>query len=293
MPRCTRACWPPCRPRSTRPCTPFSPRSWRSSRRLSAAAKAQLLAVLEQVPLAYNKVNAIFADHGEEGAGRGRRLLDLRLGPLQGLRGVRHRVRRSRGPGDGAGDRGTERRSRDRHRLPGPPARHLAASTSASTTTSNPHDSKTAALRNHLMVRRNYEALVSGDGACAGCGEKSVLHAVASLTEASCVRSTTPRPSGWRRRPRACDAHGAERLAAAAGQDAEEHALLRRQAVAHLLMGLGGERRGGHPRPPRRARPDLTDAEIVGGHGRCAASRTPSTTRSCRRSTAGSRTACR
>ena len=34
------------------------------------------------------------------------------------------------------------------------------------------------------MVRRNYEALVSGDGACAGCGEKSVLRALASVTEA-------------------------------------------------------------------------------------------------------------
>ena len=38
-----------------------------------------------------------------------------------------------------------------------------------------PQDSREAALRNHMMVRRNYEALVSGDGACAGCGEKSVL----------------------------------------------------------------------------------------------------------------------
>ena len=34
------------------------------------------------------------------------------------------------------------------------------------------------------MVRRNYEALVSGDGACAGCGEKSILRSVASVTEA-------------------------------------------------------------------------------------------------------------
>ena len=45
-------------------------------------------------------------------------------------------------------------------------------------------NSREAALRNHLMVRRNYEALVSGDGACAGCGEKSVLRAAASVTEA-------------------------------------------------------------------------------------------------------------
>src|SRR5207237_8525866 len=47
-----------------------------------------------------------------------------------------------------------------------------------------PQDSREAALRNHLMVRRNYEALVSGDGACAGCGEKSILRAAASVTEA-------------------------------------------------------------------------------------------------------------
>ena len=48
----------------------------------------------------------------------------------------------------------------------------------------NPTDSKTATLRNLMMVRRNYDALVSGDGACAGCGEKSVLRAVAGVTEA-------------------------------------------------------------------------------------------------------------
>jgi pyruvate-ferredoxin/flavodoxin oxidoreductase len=42
---------------------------------------------------------------------------------------------------------------------------------------SRPQDSKTATLRNMLMVRRNYDALVSGDGACAGCGEKSILRA--------------------------------------------------------------------------------------------------------------------
>ena len=35
-----------------------------------------------------------------------------------------------------------------------------------------------------LMVRTNYDALVSGDGACAGCGEKSVLRSIAAVTEA-------------------------------------------------------------------------------------------------------------
>src|ERR1044072_6432911 len=47
-----------------------------------------------------------------------------------------------------------------------------------------PQDSKTATLRNMLMARRNYDALVSGDGACAGCGEVSILRAVAPVTEA-------------------------------------------------------------------------------------------------------------
>ena len=48
----------------------------------------------------------------------------------------------------------------------------------------NPADSKTATLRNMLMVRANYDALVAGDGACAGCGEKSVLRSIAAVTEA-------------------------------------------------------------------------------------------------------------
>lgn len=57
-----------------------------------------------------------------------------------------------------------------------------------------PQDSKTAALRNMLMVRRTYDALVSGDGACAGCGEKSVLRAVACVTEAHLPRQGRAAP---------------------------------------------------------------------------------------------------
>ena len=56
----------------------------------------------------------------------------------------------------------------------------------------NPADSKTATLRNMLMVRTNYDALVSGDGACAGCGEKSVLRSIAAVTEAY-MRPVYPR----------------------------------------------------------------------------------------------------
>src|SRR5215813_4757797 len=63
--------------------------------------------------------------------------------------------------------------------LPDTPQKYLGLYNDA-----RPQDSKTATLRNMLMVRRNYDALVSGDGACAGCGEKSILRAVTAVTEA-------------------------------------------------------------------------------------------------------------
>ncbi len=49
---------------------------------------------------------------------------------------------------------------------------------------SNPLESRAAVLQYHLMVQSNYQALLSGDGACAGCGEKTILRAVATITEA-------------------------------------------------------------------------------------------------------------
>lgn len=104
----------------------------------------------------------------------------------------------------------------------------------------HPEDSRPAALRNHLMVRRNYEALVSGDGACAGCGEKSVLRAIASITEAYM------RPIYHRKAARLdaladrLEAEAALRLGELREGDAAAHALYRK-AVAHLVMGLGGE----------------------------------------------------
>src|SRR5260370_1197325 len=60
----------------------------------------------------------------------------------------------------------------------------------------HPEESKTATLRNLLMVRRNYDALVSGDGACAGCGEKSILKAITSVTEVMAFRMLfSPQPA--------------------------------------------------------------------------------------------------
>ena len=105
---------------------------------------------------------------------------------------------------------------------------------------SDASNSREAALRNHLMVRRNYEALVSGDGACAGCGEKSVLRGVTSVTEAYM------RPMYHRKADR-LDAKaarlakdGLNRLQAVKLRDEAEYQWFRR-AVIHIIMGLGGE----------------------------------------------------
>jgi len=104
----------------------------------------------------------------------------------------------------------------------------------------NLHDSHQNVLRNHLMQRSKYEALVSGDGACAGCGEKSVLRGLATMTEAymrPLYHAKAERLLGKAARVRE---HGAMRLEQLAGRAPAEYALFQR-AVRHLLMGQGGE----------------------------------------------------
>ena len=103
----------------------------------------------------------------------------------------------------------------------------------------NPEESKAATLKFHLMLRSQYEALMSGDGACAGCGEKSILHAVASLTEAMM------RPIFHRKSERLnlkaddLESNGVEVLKGLKAKDPAMYDLFR-QAVLHLVMGMGG-----------------------------------------------------
>jgi pyruvate-ferredoxin/flavodoxin oxidoreductase len=119
--------------------------------------------------------------------------------------------------------------------LPDTPQKYLGLYNDA-----RPQDSKTAALRNMLMVRRNYDALVSGDGACAGCGEKSILRAIAAVTEAYMRPVFHTKADRLRGSAKRLDEIGLEKLAALKERNPEEYNLFR-QAVAHLLMGLGGE----------------------------------------------------
>ena len=103
-----------------------------------------------------------------------------------------------------------------------------------------PQDSREAALRNHLMVRRNYEALVSGDGACAGCGEKSILRASASVTEAYMRPLYHQKADRLRAKAARLEQEGLAGLEALKLRNETEYRRFR-LAMAHVIMGLGGE----------------------------------------------------
>src|SRR3989441_1155991 len=100
--------------------------------------------------------------------------------------------------------------------------------------------SREAALRNHLMVRRNYESLVSGDGACAGCGEKSILRACASVTEAYMRPIYHKKADRLRAKADRLEKEGAVRLEAVKARNAQEYELYKK-SFAHIVIGLGGE----------------------------------------------------
>ena len=124
----------------------------------------------------------------------------------------------------------------------------------------DPVGSHVAHLKNHLMVRSNYEALVSGDGACAGCGEKSVLHAVTSLTEAYMRPLFHAKAERLEQKADRLDHEGYARLEALKERSPAEYALFRR-AVAHVILGLGGES-DDDTTARIEAHGDITDAEI-------------------------------
>src|ERR1041384_5489997 len=101
-------------------------------------------------------------------------------------------------------------------------------------------NSREAALRNHLMVRRNYEALVSGDGACAGCGEKSILRAIASVTEAYMRPIYHRKADRIRAKADRLEKEGVVRPEAIKARNPKEYELFRK-TFAHVVIGLGGE----------------------------------------------------
>ncbi|HBH05376.1 MAG TPA: oxidoreductase [Flavobacteriales bacterium] len=104
----------------------------------------------------------------------------------------------------------------------------------------NPEESKMAALKFHMMQRSKYEALMSGDGACAGCGEKSVLHAVSSLTEATMRPLFHKKAERLRKKADRIEKHGVQVLNELKSRDQDSYDIFRR-TILHVLMGFGGE----------------------------------------------------
>lgn len=207
--------------------------------KIPQAAKEEFLSILESVPVAYSKVPAVFKSLEKKAPGEGG-VFSIFVSDL--CKGCGECVEQ-------CGDHGALVMTPDTEELnqtltsaqifsrflPDTPQKYLGLYKDES-----PEESRAAALRNHLMVRRNYEALVSGDGACAGCGEKSILRAVASVTEAYM------RPIYHRKADRLYGkaaqmrAEGLQRLSALKEKD-EAQCELYKRAVAHVIMGLGGE----------------------------------------------------
>src|SRR5262249_14757980 len=205
----------------------------------SAEAKQQFFDVLDKVPLAYQKTNAIFATPEKRNAGgggvfsifvsdlcKGCAACVTACGEHQALRMVQE----------------TEEVNAEYeigtaflNLLPDTPQKYLGLYYDA-----RAQDAKTATLRNMLMVRRNYDALVSGDGACAGCGEKSILRAIAAVTEAYMRPIFHAKADRLRAKADQIEQVGVRKLSELKARNEEEYDLFR-QVVAHLLMGLGGE----------------------------------------------------
>jgi pyruvate-ferredoxin/flavodoxin oxidoreductase len=227
----------------------------------SEGATAEFFNVIDKVPMAYQKANAIFAtpEKRQPGGGgvfsifvsdlcKGCAACVTACGDHQALKMVQETE-----------DVNAEHETGTAflNLLPDTPQKYLGLYND-----DRPQDSKTATLRNMLMVRRNYDALVSGDGACAGCGEKSILHAIASVTEAYMRPLYHAKADRLRAAADALDATGVDRLAALKSRTEEEYELFR-QTVAHLVMGLGGED-DKDTRARMAAHGPITDQAVVG-----------------------------
>lgn len=124
-----------------------------------------------------------------------------------------------------------------------------------------PAESKINALKNHLMMVENYRALVSGDGACAGCGEKSVLRGTQTVTEAFMRPLFMARADRLDAKAAQLVAEGPEALKKLAAEQPEAYATLKR-LVVHLILGQGGED-AKDTALRLKGQDELTDAKLI------------------------------
>ena len=206
---------------------------------VSAAAKSQLFAIVDTLPFAYTKTNAIFGTPERKSPGSGGIfgifVSDLCKGCAECVAecGEHDALRMVEESEEQNAQHATAMAFLDL--LPDTPQKYLGLFDAE-----RPQTSREATLRNHLMRRSAYDAIVSGDGACAGCGEKSVLRAMATITESYMRPLYHAKADRLRTKAAALREQGAEKLAALAAAHPDEHRLFV-QTVAHLLLGLGGE----------------------------------------------------
>jgi pyruvate-ferredoxin/flavodoxin oxidoreductase len=206
---------------------------------VSPHAREELLAIIDILPLAYSKSHAVFSNIEKKNPGGGG-LFSIFVSDLC----------------KGCGECVTECGSHEALRME-PDSEELNTQYAATKAffdllpdtgqeylglydNQSPQDSRAAALRNHLMVRRNYEALTAGDGACAGCGEKSVLRAVATITESYMRPLYHAKADRLRAKADQLEREGIVRLGKLQERDAKQYEIYRR-AVSHLLLDLGGD----------------------------------------------------
>jgi len=229
---------------------------------VGARARAEFLGIVDVLPLAYSNVAAIFRGLEKKAPGQGG-LFSIYVSDL--CKGCGecvqvcgdHQALRMEVETEDLNARLTTAQLFSRL-LPDTPQKFLGLYQDQA-----PQDSREAALRNHLMVRRNYEALVSGDGACAGCGEKSILRALASVTEAYMRPLYHAKAARLRAKADRLAAEGLAKLQALRDRDAAGYELFRR-AFAHLMMGLGGENEADTLKRIQAHGP-ISDAEIAEG----------------------------
>jgi pyruvate-ferredoxin/flavodoxin oxidoreductase len=233
---------------------------------VSAQSLAEFTGIVDKLPLAYSDVPAIFRTVETKNPGQGGLFsifvsdLCKGCGECVQVCGEHDALRMTRETEELNADLTTAQVFS--RLLPDTPQKYLGLYADNDITSS-----KDATLRNHLMVRRNYEAMVSGDGACAGCGEKSILRSVASVTEAYMRPLYHKKADRLSAKAARLEAEGAEKLAALKARSEAEYTLLR-TTFAHVVMGLGGENdadTASRIAEYEFAHGPITDDQIVGG----------------------------
>ncbi len=125
----------------------------------------------------------------------------------------------------------------------------------------HPEDSKAAVLHYHLMQQSKYHSLVSGDGACAGCGEKTILHLLATLTEAYMRPLFYKKADRLRQKAKEIREKGPAALQSLKEQNPKGYEIFKR-TVRHMLMGQGGESLDDTLKI-QSSKPEPTDQELV------------------------------